>query len=169
VLEERPVQERRAVLDREAHRVEVVLVQDHRDRLVEELVEHPVAKQVAGEGGLVEALVERRRQVAAELVRAQVDVVAEARIAHEALGVGEVRIAHQRRDVRAPRGERDRVERDLAQVEEVVVVIAAEELVRGRTADRHLVARPVNRLHQEPVDVVGDRRDRRVVVADERS
>ena len=43
------VQERRAVLDRVVHGVQVVLVQDHRHRLGEQLVEHAVAQQVVAE------------------------------------------------------------------------------------------------------------------------
>ena len=90
-------------------------------------------------------------------------------ILDEVVGVLEERVANDRRDVLLPVVDRAPEEclvvAHVIEVGEVVVVVAREQLVRGRPADRDAVPVLVDRLHQEPVHEVGDRVERGVVVA----
>ena len=93
------------------------------------------------------------------------------RIVHEVVRVLQEGVAHDRRDVLPPVGN-GLVEQRLdavhvVQVGEVVVVVAREQLVGGGSAHGDAVAVLVDRLHQQPVHEVGDRVERRVVVADQ--
>ena len=143
-------------------------MQDHRDGLVEELVQHPVAQQVVRESLLREGLLESDPQERRELVGVEIDVFSPAGVLAEVVGILQERVPdhwlHVRRPSR-PRGPGQRCFSDLVEVGEVVVVIPTEQLVRGGTADRDAVALLGNRLHQPPVCVVADRENRGIVVA----
>ena len=169
-VEQIAVEERRAVLDREVHGVEVVLVEDDGDALVEQLVEHAVAQQGRGVEQLSERLGPRPDQHGREALRVEIDVIARERPPDEVVGILQERVAHDRRDVGAPLGQRGGVPRRIGighrrEVGNVVVVVAGEQLVGAGAADRDLVAGRLHGLHQHPVHVVGDGVHRRVVIA----
>ena len=172
-LEERPVEKGRSILDRLRHRVVVVLVEDGRHRLVKELVEHPVAKEPPAVSLLAERLTPGPVQEAGEDLRVQKDVVAELGGLDEHLGIGQVRVPHERPHPPPPRlqgrAEPLRVLTHLIEVRVVVVVVPAEELVCSGSADRDPVPLLGQGLDQKPLDVVADRVNGRVVVPDQRS
>ena len=102
----------RAVLDREVHGVEIVVVEDDRDALVKQLVGHAVAQQGRGVDTLSERLAHGRTSMADEALGVEIDVIARERPADEVVGILQKRIAHDRRDVRATPPARSRAAPD---------------------------------------------------------
>ena len=151
-------------------------MQDHRDGLGEQLVEHPVAQQVTGEEPLAERLGRAGEPVvqpARELRRVEVHVIAEGRVANEQVAIAQVGVADQGPHVLLPCRPGGRVQRGigphLTQVGKVMVVVAAEQLVGGGAGDRHPIPARLDGLHQQPLHEVADRRHRSIVLAHQRA
>ena len=113
-LDQCPVEEGRAVLDREVHRVEVVLVQDHRHRLVQQLVQHAVAQEVGRVALFGERLGPWRSQSKPQARRRRGRCGRGSRRRGRTGRVAEVGVAHERPHVPLPRCERAGVERLVA-------------------------------------------------------
>ena len=77
-------------------------MQDHRHRLMKHLVQHAVTQEAVRIVRLGEWLGPRRIQILRKAARIQKDMVAEARVAYEQIGIAEIRIPHQRPDMVRP-------------------------------------------------------------------
>ncbi len=162
------IEERRTILDRKVHRVQIVLVQHRWNRLLEEFIQHTIAQQSIRVRDFGERLRPVRLQERRELVAVHENVVTEVRILHERIRILQERITHDRPHSSHPARLGGFVRRplavDLGKMKREVIVIARVQLVRCSTTDRNSVAFARNGLHQKPMREIADCAYRRIMV-----
>src|SRR5262245_16371719 len=121
---------------------------------------------------LLKRLAERGHEVLREGIVVEEDMIAKTRVVAEKIGIGKMRVANRRPDMLLPGSQRGCVAlrtMQLCEIHQVVIVVAGEKLVRRGAADRDLVTCPLHLLHQQPLDIVGDREYGGVMIAHELS